>query len=175
MTARQPSLMSTAGDYLLRETQAPSADYDTAPDTVVNIYGGVDDQEVEVVNTLKPGRIRIFKVDEGGQPAAMAPASDWTAAPASSIEACDNGAGDGNAHVGHRFSSANIPPADWTIIETRRPDRVTSRLPTTPSHLSRAQAREPDDQNEPTPPSTDKGTVVINKLVDGDLAPGACF
>ena len=59
------------GEYTLRETRRPSADYQTAADVLVEI---VEDQtvDVEVVNRLRAGRILIRKIDPNGVPLAGA-------------------------------------------------------------------------------------------------------
>ena len=59
------------GEYGLRETRRPSADYQTASDVLVEI---VVDQtvDVEVVNQLRAGRILLRKTDPNGQPLAGA-------------------------------------------------------------------------------------------------------
>lgn len=139
---------------------------------MVNIFGGIDDQVVEVVNELKPGRIRIFKVDEADNPLAGA-CFGLDRGSGIEYEACDNGAGDSNLTPG-TIVFTNIPPADWTIIETLAPggydpaaDNFVSLSPGALESLTII--------NQPTPPSTENGSVVINKLVDGDPAPGACF
>ena len=98
----------TVGDYRLRETQAPSSQYLAGSDTIVNIYGGVDDQVVEVVNTLKPGQIRITKVAEDGTTKLDGACFGLDRGAGIEYEACDNGSGDTNSTSGI-ILMANVP------------------------------------------------------------------
>ena len=161
-----------AGDYLLRETKAPSSDYQLSQDTVVNIYGGVDDQIMEIVDLLKTGRIRLYKVDQSNNPLAGA-CFGLDRGNGIEFEACDNGAGDTSGTLG-TIQFKDIPPANWTLVETLAPDGF---LPAAdqPLTLAPGQVANITVQDQPEPPSTDKGSVTVNKLVDGDLVGGACF
>ncbi|MEZ4561361.1 MAG: SpaA isopeptide-forming pilin-related protein [Thermomicrobiales bacterium] len=59
------------GDYTLRETRRPSADYETAADLTVRIAESVT-TDVEVENALRLGRILIRKSNPSGAPLANA-------------------------------------------------------------------------------------------------------
>jgi uncharacterized surface anchored protein len=160
-------------NYLLRETTTPSGDYLKGPDTVVNIFGGVDDQVVEIVNTLKPGTLRITKVAEDGTTLLGGACFGLERGSGIEYEACDNAAGDVSGTVG-RIQIVNLPPDSWNLIETVPPsgyDPAADEAIT----INPGETLSITIQNEPTPPSADKGTVVINKLADGDLVGGACF
>ncbi len=59
------------GDYTLRETRRPSADYETAADQAVRVTENVT-TDIEVENALRLGRILIRKSNPSGSPLANA-------------------------------------------------------------------------------------------------------
>ncbi|HKG26235.1 MAG TPA: SpaA isopeptide-forming pilin-related protein, partial [Thermomicrobiales bacterium] len=56
-----------AGTYTLHETHRPSQAYKAAPDVQVTIVANTT-KTVKAVNTLKPGRVLVIKVNEKGYP-----------------------------------------------------------------------------------------------------------
>ena len=94
------------GEYSLRETRRPSADYQTAADVLVEV---VADQtvDVEVVNQLRAGRILIRKTDPNGLPLAGA-----------CFDLVEDGAGASCTDENGELLFAALAPGVYRVMET---------------------------------------------------------
>ena len=108
------------GEYTLRETRRPSADYQTAAD-VLEI---AEDQtvDVEVVNRLRPGRILIRKIDPNGVPLAGA-----------CFDLVEDGAGASCTDENGELLFAALVPGVYSVMETE-PRGLPRRAGNRPSH-----------------------------------------
>lgn len=159
------------GTYTLVETAPPSSDYETAPTQSVTIVANTD-TTVEVANDLKPGRVQITKRDNEGN--SLGGACFLLSSTGTDYEVCDNEAGDANPTDGIiRFTG--IPAGDYTLIETVAPtgydaaaDQPITVEPNKTTFIT--------VENEPTPPPTTTGTLVVKKIgPNGQPLAGACF
>ena len=162
------------GNYALRETQAPSADFEPAPDQPVTIIAGKEDLTVDVVNTLKPGSILITKTAEDGSTLLEGACFGIDRGFGAEFEACDQKLSDGDGEVGI-IEFESVPAGDWTLIETQAPDGFD---PASDQDIT----VEPGGvlnliiKNTETPPAIDKGSLKILKVDEkGDPLAGACF
>ncbi|MGH2548856.1 MAG: MSCRAMM family protein, partial [Thermomicrobiales bacterium] len=160
-----------AGNYTLVETAPPSADYETAATQNVTIVANTD-TTVEVANDLKPGRVQITKRDNNGNN--LGGSCFLLDSANTDYEVCDNGVGDANPTAGIiRFT--NIAAGDYTLVETVAPvgyDAAADQPITVEPNKTTFKTV----VNQPTPPPTSTGTLVVKKVgPNGQPLGGACF
>ncbi|MFT4037731.1 MAG: SpaA isopeptide-forming pilin-related protein [Thermomicrobiales bacterium] len=140
------------GDYTLRETRRPSADYETAADQTVRITEN-QTTDVGVTNTLRPGRILIRVSNAGGALLANA-----------CFDLVEDAAGAQCTDENGETLFSGLAPGVYTINETQPPagylaapaiDPVTVRPGSTASVLV---------VNQPAPPPTDSGSLQVVKF-----------
>ena len=117
------------GEYTLRETRRPSADYQTAAEVLVEV---VADQtvDVEVVNQLRPGRILIHKTDPNGLPLAGA-----------CFDLVEDGAGASCTDENGELLFAALAPGVYRVMETDGARGISGRAGHRPGHGQTGQHR----------------------------------
>jgi prealbumin domain-containing protein len=140
------------GDYTLRETRRPSADYETAADQAVSVTENVT-TDVEVENALRLGRVLIRKSNPSGAP--LANACFDLKEDASGAQCTDEN--------GETLFTGLIPGV-YTLQETQAPegyleasalDAVTVRPGSTATVAV---------TNQPAPPPPDSGSLQVVKF-----------
>ena len=162
------------GTYTLRETKAPTADYDLAADRSVTIVAGKNDSTVSVIDTLKPGTLLITKTAQDGSTLLDGSCFGLDRGAGIEYEVCDQQPGDGDGEVGILYWPS-IPPGNWTLVETQSPLGYNAASDQA-IVIKPGQGLSLVVKNTPTPPPTDTGTVVVKKTgEDGKALAGACF
>jgi len=162
------------GSYTLRETTAPTTDYDLAPDQTVTIVAAKNDTKITVVDPLKPGTLQITKTAVDGVTLLDGSCFGLDRGAGIEFEVCDQQTGDANSTVGILYWPS-IPPGNYTLTETQSPlgynaasDQAIVIKPGKGLNLI--------VKNTPTPPPANTGTVVIKKVgPDAKALAGACF
>ncbi|MGC4106296.1 MAG: SpaA isopeptide-forming pilin-related protein [Thermomicrobiales bacterium] len=161
----------TTGTYQLIETKSPSPNYQPSDPITVTIVGGTN-QDLNVTNTLRRGRVVVWKVDASDANKLLTGAcfrlsnNDHTYGPF-----CDGDDGT----VDGRIWFNGVVPGDYTLTETVAPtgyqkaaDRQVSVAPGASVRVNVA------DQKAPPPAQT--GTVQVNKVdANGKVLKGGCF
>ncbi|CAA9546350.1 MAG: internalin, putative [uncultured Thermomicrobiales bacterium] len=155
-----------AGDYTLRETRLPSADYFQAGDRIVTI---VADEAIEVAvpNRLRPGRVVVEKIAAGEDDLAGA----CFALEELGTELCDadDGADDGTTVFD------GVPAGTYTLVETQAPSGyAVADEETVEVQANRTTTIEILDVLLPPPPQVGNLTVRKTDGIGNPLA-GACF
>ncbi len=141
------------GEYTLRETRRPSADYQTAADVLVEI---AEDQtvDVEVVNRLHPGRILIRKIDPNGVPLAGA-----------CFDLVEDGAGASCTDENGELLFAALAPGVYSVMETEAPAGYLDAPAIDPVTVRPGSTATLDVVNQPAPPPPDSGSIQVRKFV----------
>ncbi|MBX3072191.1 MAG: hypothetical protein KF883_16935, partial [Thermomicrobiales bacterium] len=161
------------GDYILRETQAASNDYQPIPDQPVTIVAGQNVQ-LPVVNTLKPGSILIVKYDDEGNGPIGGACFGLDRGNGIEFEVCDQQAGDGDLEEGV-ILIGSVPPGDYDLVETAAPAGFDPG-PAIPVTVSPGTQLQLDVENTPATPPTETGDLtIIKRNSKGEPLPGACF
>jgi hypothetical protein len=142
-----------AAEYTLRETRRPSADYQTAPDVLVEI---VVDQtiDIEVVNQLRAGRILIRKIDPNGVPLAGA-----------CFDLIEDGAGASCTDENGELLFAALAPGVYNVMETDAPAGYLVASATDPVTVRPGSTTTLDVVDQPAPPPPDSGSIQVRKFV----------
>jgi uncharacterized surface anchored protein len=141
------------GEYTLRETRRPSADYQTAPDVLVEV--AVDQTvDVEVVNRLRAGRILIRKTDPNGQPLGGA-----------CFDLVEDGAGASCTDDNGELLFAALPPGVYRVVETEAPAGYLVAPVIDPITVRPGSTATLDVVNQPAPPPPDSGSIQVRKFV----------
>lgn len=141
------------GDYLLRETRRPSADYAPVGDQRVTVREN-ELVRVQVVNTLRPGRVLVRKTDTAGQPLAGA-CFDLEGDSAGAV--CSDAAG--NA----LFDA--VPAGTYRLVETETPAGFEPVAPITGVVVNPGATTVLDVVNQPAPPEPDTGSLQVLKFI----------
>ncbi|MDF3040875.1 MAG: LPXTG-motif cell wall anchor domain protein, partial [Thermomicrobiales bacterium] len=141
------------GEYTLRETRRPSADYQTAADVLVEV---VEDQtvDVEVVNQLRAGRILIRKTDPNGQPLAGA-----------CFDLVEDGAGASCTDQNGELLFAALAPGVYRVMETEAPAGYLVAPAIDPVTVRPGSTATLDIVDQPAPPPPDSGSIQVRKFV----------
>jgi uncharacterized surface anchored protein len=141
------------GEYSLRETRRPSADYQTASDVLVEI---VPDQtiDVDVVNELRAGRILIHKTDPNGQPLAGA-----------CFDLVEDGAGASCTDENGELLFAALVPGVYRVMETEAPAGYLVAAAIDPVTVRPGSTATLDIVDQPAPPPPDSGSIQVRKFV----------
>ncbi|MGE3797709.1 MAG: SpaA isopeptide-forming pilin-related protein [Thermomicrobiales bacterium] len=161
------------GNYVLRETQAASTDYQPIADQPVVIVAGLN-TEVPVVNSLKPGSILITKLDDEGNGPLAGACFGLDRGDGIEFEVCDQQTGDGDLEEGI-ILIANVPPGEYDLVETAAPAGFDP-APAMPITVNPATQLLLEVENTPsTPPAETGDLTVIKRNTKGEPLPGACF
>jgi uncharacterized surface anchored protein len=141
------------GEYTLRETRRPSADYQTAAEVLVEV---VADQtvDVEVVNRLRAGRILIHKIDPNGLPLAGA-----------CFDLVEDGAGASCTDENGELLFAALAPGVYRVMETQAPAGYLVAPAIDPITVRPGSTATLDVVNQPAPPPPDSGSIQVRKFV----------
>ncbi len=141
------------GEYTLRETRRPSADYETAPDVLVEV---VADQtiDVEVVNRLRAGRIFIRKFDPNGQPLAGA-----------CFDLIEDGGGAACTDDNGELVFSSLTPGVYRVVETETPAGYLAAPAIDPVTVRPGSTATLDVVNEAAPPPPESGSIQVRKFV----------
>jgi uncharacterized surface anchored protein len=141
------------GEYTLRETRRPSADYQTTADVLVEVL--VDQTvDVEVVNRLRPGRILINKIDPNGLPLAGA-----------CFDLIEDGAGASCTDENGELLFAALAPGVYRVVETEAPAGYLVAPAIDPVTVRPGSTATLDVVNQPAPPAPDSGSIQVRKFV----------
>jgi hypothetical protein len=147
------------GEYTLRETRRPSADYQPAAEVLVEVL--VDQTvDVEVVNRLRPGRILIQKTDPNGLPLAGA-----------CFDLVEDGAGASCTDENGELLFAALAPGVYRVVETQAPAGYLVAPAVDPITVRPGSTATIDVVNQPAPPPPDSGSIQVRKFVC-PVAPG---
>ncbi len=140
------------GDYTLRETRRPSADYETAADQAVRIAENVT-TDVEVENALRLGRILIRKSNPSGAPLA---------------DACfdlneDAGGAQCTDENGETLFTGLVPGV-YTMSETQAPEGYLVAPALDPVTVRPGSTATVAITNQPAPPPPDSGSLQVVKF-----------
>jgi hypothetical protein len=143
----------TPGEYSLRETRRPSADYQTTSDVLVEI---VADQtvDVEVINQLRAGRILIRKTDPNGLPLAGA-----------CFDLVEDGAGASCTDESGELLFAALAPGVYSVTETEAPAGYLVAPTIDPITVRPGSTATVDVVDQPAPPPPDSGSIQVRKFV----------
>jgi hypothetical protein len=141
------------GDYTLRETRRPSADYETAADLAVTV---VENQrvDVEVENRLRSGRIFIRKTDPNGRPLANA-----------CFDLAEDGAGAACTNENGELVFSGLVPGTYNVTETQAPDGYLAAPEINPVTVRPGSTATIDVVDEPAPPPPDSGSLQVVKFL----------
>ena len=141
------------GEYNLRETRRPSADYQTASDVLVEV---VADQtvDVEVVNQLRAGRILIRKTDPNGLPLAGA-----------CFDLVEDGTGASCTDDNGELLFAALAPGVYRVTETEAPAGYLVAPAIDPVTVRPGSTAAVDVVDQPAPPPPDSGSIQVRKFV----------
>ena len=144
---------AAVGDYTLRETRRPSADYETVADIAVEI---VENQtvDVEVENRLRAGRILIRKFDPNGVPLAAA-----------CFDVVEDAAGAGCTDADGTVIFTGLVPGVYTVVETEAPPGYFIAPPLDPVTVRPGSTSIVDVVDQPVPPPPDSGSLQVRKFV----------
>jgi uncharacterized surface anchored protein len=140
------------GDYVLRETRRPSADYATEPDRDVSVTEN-QTVDVQVQNQVLAGRLLIRKFDPNGVPLANACfdlGEDVGGA------ACTDGNGE--------LLFSDLVPGVYTVAETKAPDGYLAAAAIDPVTVRPGSTATIDVVDQPAPAPPDSGSLQIVKF-----------
>ena len=142
-----------AGDYLLRETRRPSANYGFAADQPVAIVANRVNR-IAVVNYLVNGRVLVQKTDPNGQPLAGA---------------CFDLQGDSGGEVCTDVSGnalfVDVAPGSYLLRETVTPVGYVSAAPVQNVRVNPAATTVITVTNRPLPPPVNSGSLQVIKFI----------
>jgi hypothetical protein len=141
------------GDYTLRETRRPSADYQAAADLALTVVEG-QTIDVDVVNELRPGRVLIRKFDPNGAPLSGA---CFDLAEDATSELCSDASG--------QILFSNLEPGVYSIAETVAPAGFQPVTAFDPVTVRPGGTTTIDVVNQPVPPPPDSGSLQVRKFV----------
>jgi len=141
------------GNYTLRETRRPSADYELAADVAVTI---VENRtvDVEVENRLRNGRILIRKIDPNGAPLAGA-----------CFDIVEDAAGESCTDANGTVTFSGLVPGIYRVVETEAPPGHLGGPALDPVTVRPGSTTTVDVVNQPAPPPPDSGSIQIRKFV----------
>ncbi|MCC7023165.1 MAG: hypothetical protein IT338_10065, partial [Thermomicrobiales bacterium] len=147
------------GDYTLRETRRPSADYEAASDVAVSVAENRT-TDIEIENRLRAGRILIRKSDPNGNPLANA-----------CFDLVEDSAGAACTNEDGELLFANLPPRTYTVVETQAPSGFLMLSQIDPVTVRPGSTTTIDVVNQPAPPPPDSGSLQVVKF-DCPALPG---
>lgn len=141
------------GDYTLRETRRPSADFEPAADQEVTI---VENQTVDVAvqNRLRTGNLLIRKTNRSGAPLAGA-----------CFDLLEDGAGAACTDANGELLFSGLAPGVYRIIETEAPPGYLVVPGISPVTVRPGSTATLDVVDEPAPPPPDSGSLQVVKFV----------
>ncbi len=141
------------GDYTLRETRRPSANYETAADRAVTVIEN-ETVDVEIENRLRTGSLLIRKFSPNGAPLAGA-CFDLTEDSAGA--ACTDGNGE--------LLFSGLVPGTYQVIETEAPAGylITSQI--SPVTVRPGSTATVDVVDQLAPPPPDSGSLQVVKFL----------
>jgi hypothetical protein len=153
------------GNYTLRETRRPSADFATAPDVAVTVIENRT-VDIDVENQLRPGRILIRKFDPNG--VALADACFDLIEDAAGAS-CTDGTG--------QLVFTGLVPGVYRVVETEAPPGFLVSPPLDPVTVRPGSTATIDVVDQPVPPPPDSGSIQVRKFVcpAGASGPGILF
>lgn len=140
------------GDYTLRETRRPSADYEIAADLAVRISENVT-TDVEVENALRLGRILVRTSNPSGAPLANA-CFDLNE---------DAGGAQCTDENGETLFTGLIPGV-YTLQETQAPEGYLETTALDPVTVRPGSTATVEITNQPAPPPPDSGSLQVVKF-----------
>ncbi|MBA3450514.1 MAG: hypothetical protein H0T18_04810, partial [Chloroflexia bacterium] len=140
------------GEYTLRETRRPSADYEPAPDVGVEIIENIT-ADVEVENRLRNGRILIRKTDPNGTPLAGA-----------CFDIVGDAAGESCTDATGTLVFSGLAPSIYRVVETAAPPGFLGGPALDPITVRPGSTTTVDVVNEPVPPPPDSGSIQVRKF-----------
>lgn len=149
------------GDYTLRETRRPSADYEPAADLAVTIREN-QTVDVEVVNRLRTGRLLIRKLDPNGVRLADA-----------CFDLAEDGAGAACTDENGELLFTALLPGVYTITETQAPAGYLPAASIDPVTVRPGSTATIDVVDQPAPPPPDSGSIQIVKFLCPAVEGGA--
>jgi uncharacterized surface anchored protein len=141
------------GDYTLRETRRPSADYATTADLDVSVAENKT-VDVQVQNQLLAGRILIRKSDPNGVPLANA---CFDLGEDSSSAACTDANGE--------LAFDGLAPGVYTVAETQAPSGYVAVAAIDPVTVRPGSTATIDVVDQPQPPPPDSGSIQVVKFL----------
>jgi hypothetical protein len=141
------------GDYTLRETRRPSADFEPAPDMAVTIREN-ERIDVAVQNRLRSGNLLIRKSDGNGSPLAGA-----------CFDLLEDGGGAKCSNENGEVLFTGLVPGVYRIVETEAPDGFLVVPSISPVTVRPGSTSTLDVVNEPAPPPPDSGSLQVVKFV----------
>jgi uncharacterized surface anchored protein len=140
------------GDYTLRETRRPSADYETAADQAVRIAENVT-TDVEVENALRAGRILIRKSNLSGAPLADA-----------CFDLNEDGGGAQCTDENGELLFTGLVPGVYTLQETQAPEGYLAATELDPVTVRPGSTATVAITDQPAPPPPDSGSLQVVKF-----------
>ena len=141
------------GDYVLRETRRPSADYATTPDLDVSVAENRT-VDVQVQNQLLAGRLLIRKLDPNGVPLANA---CFDLGEDAGGAACTDGNGE--------LLFSDLMPGVYTVAETQAPDGYLAAAAIDPVTVRPGGTATIDVVDQPAPAPPDSGSLQMVKFL----------
>ena len=140
------------GDYTLRETRRPSADYETAADQAVRVTENVT-TDVEVENALRLGRILIRKSNPSGAPLANA-----------CFDLIEDAGGAQCTDENGETLFSGLVPGVYTLQETQAPDGYVAASAFDPVTVRPGSTATVAVTDQPAPPPPDSGSLQVVKF-----------
>lgn len=137
------------GDYTLRETRRPSADYEPAADQAVRVAEGVT-TDVEVENFLRLGRILILKTNPSGSPLANA-----------CFDLNEDAGGAQCTNENGETLFTGLTPGVYTMSETQAPDGYIIAPALDPVTVRPGSTATVAITNQRVPPPPDSGSLQV--------------
>lgn len=141
------------GDYTLRETRRPSADFEPVPDMAVTVREN-ERVDVAVQNRLRAGNLLIRKSDGNGSPLAGA-----------CFDLLEDGGGAQCSDVNGEVLFTGLVPGVYRIVETEAPNGFLVVPSISPVTIRPGSTSTLDVVNEPAPPPPDSGSLQVVKFV----------
>lgn len=141
------------GDYTLRETRRPSADYEAAADRTVSISENVT-TDVQVENRLRLGRLLIRKMNPNGAPLSGA-----------CFDLVEDSGGAGCTDVEGNLLFSGLVPGVYTIVETEAPAGFLIVAQIDPVTVRPGSTATVDIVDQPAPPPPDSGSLQVVKFL----------